>query len=60
MSLSIEVIRIVYGAFVGVTILGIVFLGVLPMPGSKMNMYQCDFQENNEEQGSYLMGISTI
>lgn len=60
MSLSIEVIRIVYAVFAGVTILGMIFLAILPMPESKMNMYRCEFQGNREEKLSHLQVISMI
>lgn len=57
-SLSIEAIRIVYGVFAGVTVLGMVFLVMLPMPESKISIYQCDFYDENDEKASLLKVMS--
>lgn len=57
MSLSVLVIRIVYASFAGVTLLGMVFLSILPMPKSR-NIYKSEFYEGDQEKLSYFQVIS--
>lgn len=44
-KIELWTIRIIYGAFTVVTLVGILIFALLPMPGSKCNIYATSFAD---------------